>query len=116
MRIKTLVMAGALGVFGAGGLGYVIAHTSGASCCAPRVAHAEAAPPSATAKSVTLHIEGVSCASCAVGIKRALRALEGVSDVQMTDKSAVVQYDPAKLSPAQMIAAVEKVGFKARVA
>lgn len=66
-------------------------------------------------KSVTLAVEGMTCASCAVTVKAAVRRLPGVSaaDVSVPGKSAAVSYDPAKVTPAQIVEAVNRVGYHA---
>ncbi|MBI2388591.1 MAG: heavy-metal-associated domain-containing protein [Deltaproteobacteria bacterium] len=114
MRIAVWVLAGATAIVGTGALAYAGAR---GACCAPAVAHAGASPQGvAGTKTVTLAIEGMTCGACAVGVKKALRSIDGVSEVKMADKGAVVQYDPAKASPAQMVEAVSKLGYKASVA
>lgn len=111
MRTVNWVVAGVLGVSGAAGLGVVMTRATNGSCCAPRSANATHAT-----SVVTVQIEGVTCASCAVGIRGALAKLDGVSHVTMEQTSAVVRYDPSRVAPSQIIAAIDKLGFKAHVA
>lgn len=68
--------------------------------------------------SVTLHVEGMTCASCAVAVRTALRKLDGVRDAQVnvSAKTAKVEYDPAKVAPADLVEAVRRLGYDARVA
>jgi Cu/Ag efflux protein CusF len=44
-----------------------------------------------------------------------LARLDGVvhAEVSFEEKAATVQYDPAKVTPEQMIAAIESIGFRA---
>ena len=48
-------------------------------------------------------------------VKRALEGLKGVSraDVSFKDKEARVTFDPAAVSIAQLVEAVNKIGFRA---
>ena len=62
-----------------------------------------------------LDVEGMSCAACVGHVTRALQALDGVqtAEVSLTDKRAVVAYDPARVQVGQMIAAVAEEGYEA---
>lgn len=66
---------------------------------------------------VELTISGMHCESCADGIKAMLKRTEGVlaAEVSYERREAVVEYDPAKTSPDKIVAAVEKLGYKAAV-
>ena len=52
---------------------------------------------------VTLNVEGMTCAACSVAVKTVL-------------KNAVVEYEPAKVKPQQMVDAVNKLGYQANFA
>lgn len=82
----------------------------------PLVAAASAAE-SEEAK-VTLHVDGMTCASCSVTVRVTLEHLDGVKDavVSVKEKRASVTYDPSKVTPNQMVKAVNEAGYKARVA
>ena len=64
---------------------------------------------------VTLAVEGMVCESCEEAISAQLIAIDGVESATLshTEKSAVVVYDPLKTSEAVIIAAIEKLGYKA---
>ncbi len=49
-------------------------------------------------------------------VKTALERLDGVKQAKVTFKppEAVVQYDPERVTPEEMINAIEQAGFKAR--
>ena len=67
---------------------------------------------------VTLQIEGMTCGGCAIAARKVLRDLDGVQEakVDYAKKTAVVSYDPARLTPVQMIEALKtKLGYTARV-
>ena len=63
---------------------------------------------------VDLAIEGMTCASCAARIEKRLNKLDGVSaSVNYASEQAAVTFDPASLSVAELIGAVEAVGYHA---
>lgn len=75
------------------------------------------APASAPA-SVALNVEGMTCGACATSVRVVLEKLDGVAaaDVSYADKRAVVQYDPALVSPSQMVTAIEsKLSYEVRI-
>lgn len=65
----------------------------------------------------TIEISGMSCAGCAVNVEQALKRLPGVRFVEASYEKgqAVVEYDPAKVSPEQLKAAIDEIGYKAGV-
>lgn len=64
-----------------------------------------------------LRIEGMTCGGCAGTTKKALQALDGVTsaDVNYDKRCVRVVYDPKRVTTAQMVAAVEKAGYGAKV-
>lgn len=85
MRSRSWIIAAVIGVAGIAGLGVALGRATGSSCCAPRATN----PASATA-TITLHIDGVTCASCTIGIRKVLKQLDGVGKVTTTETDAVV--------------------------
>ena len=69
-----------------------------------------ATPPTSTA---TLPIEGMTCASCANFVQRALTKTPGVrtANVNYATERATIEFDPAAVSPAGLRAAVEGAGY-----
>ncbi|KAG1249563.1 hypothetical protein G6F68_013254 [Rhizopus microsporus] len=67
------------------------------------------------AKTAQLHVGGMTCASCVNSIERGLGQVAGVSDVQVSllAESATVQYDPAIVTPGQMVEFIHDIGFEA---
>jgi Cu+-exporting ATPase len=67
-----------------------------------------------TTKQITLPIVGMTCASCVAHVEGALNNLSGVEKavVSLGAAKANVEYDPARVSPAQMFAAVTEVGYE----
>lgn len=71
----------------------------------------------AAADTVTLKIEGMTCAGCTIATRKVLERLDGVqkADVSYERKLAIVTYDPAKVTTRQMIAAVATLDYTATV-
>ncbi len=66
-------------------------------------------------RSEALKIIGMTCVSCAKGVERATKKLEGVSDsnVNFATEKLNITYDETKLAIADIIAAVSKAGYEA---
>ncbi len=84
------------------------------------VARAEKGEPAQKAKAITVRqfaIEGMMCQGCVDTITSALTAVPGVesANVSLADRKAVVSADPAGTPTEKIVAAVEAVGYKARL-
>ena len=108
--IAILVAAGAA-------LGFAAYAGAGVGCCA--IPQRTAASFTASEKIATLHIEGMTCGSCATAVKRVLIKVDGVkaATVSYEKNSAVVTYEPAKVTPEKIARAVEEKlpTYKAKV-
>ena len=72
------------------------------------------APP--VTQRVDLPIEGMTCAACASRIERKLNTLEGVeATVNYATERATVSFDGERVTPHQLVAAVEAAGYAARL-
>ncbi|WP_281165916.1 heavy metal translocating P-type ATPase [Liquorilactobacillus sicerae] len=62
-------------------------------------------------------IDGMVCASCAQTVEKAVAQLKGVktANVNLATEKMQVDYDERKLQPAQIVAAVEYVGYGAKL-
>ncbi len=61
-----------------------------------------------------LPITGMTCASCAMRIEKKLNKLAGVeASVNYATEKARVDYDPGAVTPDQLVAAIEAVGYTA---
>ena len=62
---------------------------------------------------IILKIGGMSCASCAATVEKTLRRVEGVSEaaVNFAVEKATVEYDSSQVKQAELINAVESVGY-----
>lgn len=123
---KALLAFGVLGVTGVLSICDLCKPASARSVSSPgSIAHAasvvgRAAPavaPASDLKSVTLRVEGMTCGGCVIGVRKVLSRLDGVSKAEVSYKtlSAIVSYDPAKVTVEQMIAAIRTLGYKATV-
>ncbi|RJQ43627.1 MAG: copper-translocating P-type ATPase [Gaiellales bacterium] len=65
-------------------------------------------------REITIPIEGISCASCVSTNEKALQAVPGVQGaaVNIATEMATVSYDAALASPAELVAAIMKVGYR----
>lgn len=60
----------------------------------------------------TIKIEGMSCQHCVMRAKKAIDALAGVTQADVTVGSATVKFDESKLKKEDIEAAIEKAGYK----
>jgi mercuric transport protein len=70
---------------------------------------------SAASKMVTIKVEGMHCGGCASSVTKALKATEGVEDVQVSFEKgeAVVKFDDQKVTVAKLREVINSTGFKA---
>lgn len=66
---------------------------------------------------VTLSVPGMTCLMCPITVRKALKGVDGVHEAEATlsDKSAVVWFDPDQTDTGQLIDAVAGSGFEATV-
>jgi mercuric ion transport protein len=64
---------------------------------------------------IVVSVEGLSCVTCEIPVRHALRRIEGVKsvDVNAATKTATVDYEPAKADPEQLMAAINSTGYHA---
>ena len=74
---------------------------------------AAALPALAATKTVTLAVPSMDCAMCPITVKKALKAVPGVSkiDVSLAKKDAVVTFDDAKTSVSALTKATANAGY-----
>lgn len=61
----------------------------------------------------TLKIEGMTCSGCVASVQRVLTALDGVTraDVSLDSRQATVSYEPDRVTPDDLKAAIEDAGY-----
>lgn len=71
----------------------------------------------AHAEDVDFDVEGMTCASCEVSIKVALKKVEGVVEVSADAEAgtAHAKFDPTKTDGIALAAAITKLGYSATV-
>lgn len=81
------------------------------------VAAAELAHAGQT-RTVTYHVKGFTCITCAVGLETMLREQKGVKRVKATypEAQVTVQYDPVSVTEPALRGFVSDLGFTAEVA
>jgi Cu+-exporting ATPase len=63
---------------------------------------------------VELTVSGMTCATCALRIEKKLNKIDGVkASVNYATEKAAINYDPALVGPAEMLAAIEAIGYSA---
>lgn len=74
--------------------------------------HASSALPATT---VTIPIEGMTCASCVARVKKTLQSIDGVTEVtvSLAQRAARVSYLDAHMSPERLAAAITELGYNA---
>ena len=74
---------------------------------------AAALPTLAATRTVTLDVPGMTCPVCPITVKKALKAVSGVSkvDVSFAKKEAIVTYDDAKTNVAVLTKATADAGY-----
>jgi Cu+-exporting ATPase len=61
---------------------------------------------------VSLPVQGMTCASCAGRVERALNRLPGVgAAVNLAGETAEIDYDPLQVPPAELAATIEQAGY-----
>lgn len=89
----------------------------GAESPAPAPSSSTAATGGTAIATVEFDVEGMTCGGCATATEVALERLDGVKSAEASydDESgigsAVVEFDPDRVSPESMIEAVEAIGF-----
>lgn len=66
-------------------------------------------------KTVRIPVEGMICTVCAGNVKKALKAVPGVEDAEISleRREAVVRYGEGMVSPQQLVSAINQLGYKA---
>jgi len=106
MKVKWFILTAILFVAVALGVGFFV-----------RARQGQAHPPMSQLQTstVTIPVEGMVCASCTARVKKALKSIDGVTDaeVSLENHTARVQYVEGKISPEQLVAAINHLGYRA---
>ncbi len=65
-------------------------------------------------KSLTLPVEGMTCASCVARVEKALKKVEGIGEVNvnLATEKVTLSYDPARTDVSKFTRVVEDAGYK----
>ncbi|MBA3772382.1 MAG: mercury resistance system periplasmic binding protein MerP [Ramlibacter sp.] len=76
-----------------------------------------AAPAFAAPQTVTLAVQGMTCAACPITVKQSLKKVNGVlkTDVSFEKKHAVVSFDDQKTNVQALTRATTDAGFPSTV-
>lgn len=84
------------------------------------VSAAETTPPSTIRETVSnrevvMPVEGMSCVACVARVKKEISAMPGVAavNVDLAERRARISFDPKRISPKELAAAIDKLGYKA---
>ncbi|KAI9131046.1 heavy metal translocating P-type ATPase [Acaryochloris sp. CCMEE 5410] len=68
-------------------------------------------------QTLTLKLDGMSCAACANNIEKVLRNLNGIEDcsVNFGAEQATVQFNPDQIQPAAVAASIGAAGYRAEI-
>jgi mercuric ion binding protein len=114
MTVQTKLIATALTALAGAGVPCPLCE-GGVPVASAQPAAAQQAPDTAT---VRLHISKMTCGSCPVTARLALKRIPGVlaATVTLDDSLGVVRYDPRKVTRAQIAAQLTRqTGYPARV-
>lgn len=66
-------------------------------------------------KKVTIPIDGMACASCQGNVRKNLKSINGVTDVQVSleHRNAMVTFDSLLVNTHQLVDKINKIGYKA---
>ena len=80
--------------------------------------HVERSETSKILESIRLSISGMRCASCSASIENELRKKEGIKEanVYILNNTAVIKFDKGTCDIDSIIACIESLGFKAKLA
>jgi copper chaperone CopZ len=64
---------------------------------------------------VVIPVEGLRCVICEIPVRNSLKRIDGVKSARVSAASntATVDYEPAKTSPEQLVAAINSTGYRA---
>jgi Cu+-exporting ATPase len=68
-------------------------------------------------KTVTYKVQGFTCITCATGLETLLQREKGILGVRASypEGLAMVTYDAKSISQAEIVSAIESMGFKAQI-
>jgi copper chaperone len=104
--LSVVPIIGVVVLLGVGALGY--------SFLSQPKAHGRQENQAIPTRTVVLPVEGMSCGSCVASVKRTVKALDGVTgiEVSLETRQARVHYQEDKVTPDRIAAAIRELGYK----
>lgn len=64
---------------------------------------------------VVIPVEGMSCVACAARVKKTVRSLAGIGDVEVSlaERNTRVRFDPRRITLDRIVAAIDGLGYRA---
>ncbi|MBW6481923.1 MAG: cation transporter [Vicingaceae bacterium] len=96
---------------------YLTAQICGCGSCEAKANSIENSTVVEKTKTVKLKITGMTCAGCSSHVTQTLQGVKGVSKVELEYPGdvATIEYDAATTKTEDLIAAVEKINYKAEI-
>lgn len=71
--------------------------------------------PDRPTTTTVFRVEGMTCGGCEAGVEIVVKKLDGVAsvDASFEDGTAAVTYDPESVTPEEIVAAIETLGYEA---
>lgn len=93
----------------------VPSQTANPSAAANPMQAADAVPATNTMQTVRIPVEGMACVACAARVKKTLKAIAGVDDVEvhLGERNARVRFDSRRISTDRLVAAIKELGYSA---
>lgn len=68
-------------------------------------------------KTLKIPVEGMACVACAANVKKTLTAIDGVTEVEVNlgERNARVSFDPNRVAPERLVAAINALGYSAGI-
>jgi copper chaperone CopZ len=93
----------------------VPSQTASPSTAANRSQAADVVPATNTLQTVRIPVEGMACVACAARVKKTLKAVAGVEDVEvhLGERNARVRFDSRRITADRLVAAIKELGYSA---
>jgi len=81
-----------------------------------RKSGASTSPSGASLITIKIPVEGMTCFTCELTVESSVKRLAGVQgvDAKVNEAAAYVHYDPSQVSLDELIATINKTGYKAK--
>lgn len=76
---------------------------------------ADGVPATDTMRTVRIPVEGLSCVACAARVKKTLKTMAGVDEVEvhLGERHARVRFDSRHVTAERLVAAINELGYSA---